>query len=77
MATQKDWKGFYNVVKEVDFNEDDFAYKVLLPFIHSKYPKVDITILLMTNNGLIVQDALLELFEQVTELSYQTLRICK
>lgn len=42
MITTNDWKGFHNVLKGLEFNEDDFTFSVLSSFIATHQPKVNI-----------------------------------
>jgi hypothetical protein len=58
MATKKDWQGYYNVLKEVEFKEEEFTYIILFSFINMYYPNVDIQKLQYSEEIENFQDAL-------------------
>ncbi len=42
MVTKQDWKGYYNVLKVVEYNEEAFTDLILYSFIKMYYPNTDI-----------------------------------
>ncbi|NOZ47207.1 MAG: hypothetical protein GXO79_10570 [Chlorobi bacterium] len=67
MATQKDWKGFYNVLKEVDFKEDEFA-TIIIAFIELKYPDSIPINFMDTDDCQEILYALFNLFEHIKRI---------
>lgn len=67
MAIKKDFEGFCNVLREINFEEDDFAMVVLM-FIDLKCPKVDTTNLLNTEEGDALRHALYKVFKRIKEI---------
>jgi hypothetical protein len=77
MATKKDWQGYYNVLKEVEYNEETFTFIVLYSFINMYYLDTDITALHVTEEIENFQNALEDVLNIVRDFDNHKKTILK